>query len=77
MTPPVTSTCFVNLALTLLPWGLSTEMWCVDVPAPVASTAGACKSQLYISYYIQLVHKVRCVCVCGDSVRLKAEHAFN
>lgn len=59
MTPPVTSSCFVNLVLTLLPWGLSMETWCVDVPALVASTAGACKGPLHISYTIQLVHKVR------------------
>lgn len=58
MTPPVTSSCFVNLAPTLLPWGLSMETWCVDVPAPVASTAGACKSPLHVSYNIQLVQKV-------------------
>lgn len=51
-TTPVTSTCFVNLAPTLLPWGLSMEMWCVDVPASVASTTGACKSGLHISYNI-------------------------
>lgn len=59
MTPPVTSSCFVNLVLTLLPWGLSTEMCCIDVPALVASAAGACKSPLHGSHNIQLVQKAR------------------
>lgn len=49
-TPPVTSTCFVNLVLTLPPWGLSIETWCVAAPTPVALTAEACKSSLHISY---------------------------
>ena len=52
MTPPVTSSCFVNLVLTLLPWGLSMETWCVNVPALVALTAGACKSPLLLQYTV-------------------------
>ena len=49
-TLPVTSTCFVNLVLTLPPWGLNMETWCVAAPTPVALTAEACKSSLHISY---------------------------
>lgn len=57
MTPPVTSSCFVNLAPTLLPWGLSMKSWHVAAPASFASTAGACNSPLHSSSNTQLVQK--------------------
>lgn len=48
-TCPVTSTCFVNLVLTLPPWGLSVELECVTLLAPVATTSEPCKRPVHVS----------------------------
>lgn len=76
MTPPVTSSCFVNLVRTLLPWGLGMETWCVDVPAPFASAAGACMSPLHILYNKATVGSEGQTCDEINSVHFSAEQAF-